>query len=73
MIHPNEISQSVINNYCVDVEKENKLLNLKLVKALKELESIRSENLYLKKDLKISEETLEIKQESIKTLLSQIV
>ena len=37
MKHPNEISQSVINNYCVDVEKENKLLNwyLKKINFLK--------------------------------------
>ena len=33
----NQINQSVIENYCVEVEKENDLLKAKLLKAQKEL------------------------------------
>ena len=45
MNNTNKINQTVIESYCVDVEKENELLKAKLLKAEKELVELRSEKL----------------------------
>ncbi len=62
----NQINQSVIENYCVEVEKENDLLKAKLLKAQKELLQLRSEKLYREKDLEHYKNLVKIKDDTIK-------
>tara|TARA_R100000781_G_scaffold60273_2_gene38526 strand:- start:7428 stop:7664 length:237 start_codon:yes stop_codon:yes gene_type:complete len=66
MNNTNQINQSVIENYCVDVEKENDLLKAKLGKAQKELLQLRSEKLYREKDLEHYKNLVKIKDDTIK-------
>tara|TARA_R100001463_G_scaffold11352_1_gene31815 strand:+ start:4212 stop:4442 length:231 start_codon:yes stop_codon:yes gene_type:complete len=66
MNNTNQINQTVIENYCVDVEKENELLKAKLLKAEKELVELRSEKLYREKDLEHYINLVEIKDKTIK-------
>lgn len=65
MNNTNQINQTVIENYCVDVEKENELLKAKLLKAEKELVELRSEKLYREKDLEHYKNLVEIKDKTI--------
>ena len=62
----NQINQSVIENYCVEVEKENDLLKAKLLKAQKELLQLRSEKLNREKDLEHYKNLVKIKDDTIK-------
>jgi hypothetical protein len=66
MNNTNQINQTVIENYCVEVEKENDLLKAKLLKAQKELLQLRSEKLYREKDLEHYKNLVKIKDDTIK-------
>ena len=66
MNNTNQINQTVIENYCVDVEKENELLRSKYNMIKKRLEHIESENIYMKKDLEHYKNLVEIKNDTIK-------